>query len=129
MKDHPFFAREGNDLHCVVPISIPQAAVGAEIRVPTMEGEHTLQIPEGTQPNTTFRIRNNAVYRNRRVDAKCLRDTDARRAAASRQTCGPERQGRSPDGKWLAYIAIGARARCESCPRMVAQSVTGHGPR
>jgi molecular chaperone DnaJ len=61
VKDHPFFAREGNDLHCVVPISIPQAAVGAEIRVPTMEGEHTLQIPEGTQPNTTFRIRNKGV--------------------------------------------------------------------
>ena len=61
VKDHPFFAREGNDLHCVVPISIPQAAMGAEVRVPTMEGEHTLQIPEGTQPNTTFRIRNKGV--------------------------------------------------------------------
>ena len=50
VKDHPFFAREGNDLHCVVPISVTQAAMGAEIRVPTMEGEHTLKIPEGTQP-------------------------------------------------------------------------------
>jgi len=61
VKEHPFFAREGNDLHCVVPISIAQAAMGAEIRVPTMEGEHPLQIPEGTQPNTTFRIRNKGV--------------------------------------------------------------------
>jgi molecular chaperone DnaJ len=61
VKDHPFFAREGNDLHCVVPISVTQAAMGAEIRVPTMEGEHNLKIPEGTQPSTTFRIRNKGV--------------------------------------------------------------------
>jgi molecular chaperone DnaJ len=61
VKEHPFFAREGNDLHCVVPISVAQAAMGAEIRVPTMEGEHTLKIPEGTQPSTTFRIRNKGV--------------------------------------------------------------------
>ena len=61
VKEHPFFAREGNDLHCVVPISVAQAAMGAEIRVPTMEGEHTLKIPDGTQPGTTFRIRNKGV--------------------------------------------------------------------
>jgi len=61
VKEHPFFAREGNDLHCVVPISVTQAAVGAEIRVPTMEGEHTLKIPEGTQPGTTFRVRGKGV--------------------------------------------------------------------
>lgn len=61
VKDHPFFARDGNDLHCVMPISMSQAAMGAEIRVPTMEGEHILQIPEGTQPNATFRIRNKGV--------------------------------------------------------------------
>ncbi len=56
-----FFAREGNDLHCVVPISVTQAAIGAEIRVPTLEGEHTLKVPDGTQPGTTFRIRNKGV--------------------------------------------------------------------
>ncbi len=61
VKEHPFFEREGNDLHCVVPISVTQAAMGAEIRVPTMEGEHTLKVPEGTQPGTTFRIRNKGV--------------------------------------------------------------------
>ena len=61
VKEHPFFAREGNDLHCVVPISITQAAMGAEIRVPTLEGEHTLKVPDGTQPSTTFRIRNKGV--------------------------------------------------------------------
>jgi molecular chaperone DnaJ len=61
VKEHPFFAREGNDLHCVVPLSIAQAAIGAEIRVPTMEGEHNLKVPEGTQPGTVFRIRNKGV--------------------------------------------------------------------
>ena len=61
VKEHPFFEREGNDLHCVVPISVAQAAMGAEIRVPTMEGEHNLRVPEGTQPGTTFRIRNKGV--------------------------------------------------------------------
>jgi molecular chaperone DnaJ len=61
VKEHPFFEREGNDLHCVVPISITQAAVGAEIEVPTMEGQHTLKVPDGTQPGSTFRIRNKGV--------------------------------------------------------------------
>ena len=59
--EHPFFVREGNDLHCVVPLSVTQAAMGAEIRVPTLEGEHTLKIPDGTQPGTTFRVRNKGV--------------------------------------------------------------------
>jgi molecular chaperone DnaJ len=61
VKEHPFFEREGNDLHCVVPLSVTQAAMGAEIRVPTMEGEHVLKIPDGTQPGSTFRIKNKGV--------------------------------------------------------------------
>ena len=61
VKEHPFFIREGNDLHCVVPLSVTQAAMGAEIHVPTLEGEHTLKIPDGTQPGTIFRIRHKGV--------------------------------------------------------------------
>ena len=61
VKEHPFFAREGNDLHCVVPISVTQAAMGAEIRVPTMDGEHALKVPDGTQPGAVFRIRHKGV--------------------------------------------------------------------
>ncbi len=61
VKEHPFFEREGNDLHCVVPVSVTQAAMGAEIRVPTLEGEHVLKVPEGTQPSTVFRVRNKGV--------------------------------------------------------------------
>jgi molecular chaperone DnaJ len=61
VKEHAFFEREGNDLYCVVPISFPQAALGTEIRVPTLEGEHLLKIPEGTQSGTSFRIRGKGV--------------------------------------------------------------------
>ena len=61
VKEHAFFTREGNDLHCVMPISFTQAALGAEIRVPTLEGEQTLKIPEGTQSGSTFRLKNRGV--------------------------------------------------------------------
>jgi molecular chaperone DnaJ len=61
VKEHPFFERDGRDLHCVVPISFPQAALGAEIQVPTLEGMHALKIPEGTQSGTGFRLRGKGV--------------------------------------------------------------------
>jgi molecular chaperone DnaJ len=61
VKEHPFFEREGNDLHCVIPVSFTQAALGTEIEVPTLEGEHNLKVPEGTQSGTAFRIRNKGV--------------------------------------------------------------------
>ena len=61
VKEHPFFEREGNDLHCVIPISFTQAALGAEITVPTLEGEHVLKVPDGTQSGTTLRIRGKGV--------------------------------------------------------------------
>jgi molecular chaperone DnaJ len=61
VKEHPFFEREGNDLHCVIPISFTQAALGTEIRVPTLDGEHMLKVPDGTQSGTTMRIRGKGV--------------------------------------------------------------------
>ena len=61
VKEHAFFEREGNDLHCVVPISFTQAALGTELHVPTLEGDHTLKVPEGTQSGTTLRIRGKGV--------------------------------------------------------------------
>ena len=61
VKEHAVFEREGNDLHCVIPVSFTQAALGAEIRVPTLEGEYTLKVPEGTQSGTTLRIRGKGV--------------------------------------------------------------------
>jgi molecular chaperone DnaJ len=61
VKEHPFFEREGNDLYCAVPVSFTQAALGAEIKIPTLDGEHLLKIPEGTQSGTAFRVRHKGV--------------------------------------------------------------------
>lgn len=61
VQKHPFFEREGQDLHCDVPISFPQAALGAEVKVPTLQGEHNLKIPDGTQSGDVFRIKGKGV--------------------------------------------------------------------
>ena len=61
VKEHPFFERQQNDLHCTIPLNMAQAALGAEIEVPTLEGMHKLRIPEGTQNGAQFRLRNKGV--------------------------------------------------------------------
>ncbi len=61
VEAHPFFEREGNDLHYVLPVSFPQATLGTELMIPTLEGETKLKIPEGTQSGTEFRLRNKGV--------------------------------------------------------------------
>ncbi|HEY6350437.1 MAG TPA: molecular chaperone DnaJ [Candidatus Angelobacter sp.] len=61
VKPHAFFEREGKDLFCSVPISFSQAALGAEIMIPTLDGEYKLKIPEGTQSGTILRIRGKGV--------------------------------------------------------------------
>ena len=57
VKPHPIFKRRGNDLICEVPISIYQATLGDEIDVPSIDGKASLRIPEGTQTDTSFRLR------------------------------------------------------------------------
>src|SRR5215475_1697084 len=61
MKEDSSYARDGNDLHCMVTIGLPQAALGTEVTVPTFEGEQTLKIPAGTQSGQTIPIRNKGV--------------------------------------------------------------------
>ena len=61
VKEHPIFERDGIHLHCVIPVSFTQAALGAELRVPTLDGEHTLKVPEGVQSGTTMRIKGKGV--------------------------------------------------------------------
>ncbi|NSW83275.1 MAG: molecular chaperone DnaJ [Syntrophothermus sp.] len=61
VRPHKVFERQGNDLVCEVPISMVEAALGAEITVPTIEGEHKLTVPEGTQTGTVFRIKGKGV--------------------------------------------------------------------
>jgi molecular chaperone DnaJ len=57
VQDHPFFERNGNDLYCEIPLNFPTLALGGGIRIPTLDGEETFDIPEGTQTGTTFRVR------------------------------------------------------------------------
>jgi molecular chaperone DnaJ len=61
VKEHPVFERHENDLHCRIPINVVQAALGAHIQVPTLEGPHELQIPEGTQNGTQLKIKGKGV--------------------------------------------------------------------
>ena len=60
-RHHEIFKRDGDDLICEVPVSFVQAALGAEIEVPTLEGKATIKIPAGTQPNATFRVKGKGV--------------------------------------------------------------------
>lgn len=58
---HKLFDRHGNDIYLEMPVTIVQAALGAEIQVPTLEGKATLKVPEGTQTHTTFRMRGQGI--------------------------------------------------------------------
>ena len=57
VTEHAFFERDGKDLYCAIPISFTQAALGAKLTIPTLEGDATIDIPESTQTGTTFRLR------------------------------------------------------------------------
>ena len=57
VQDHAFFHRDGNDLFCEIPLNYPTLALGGEIRIPTLEGESTFKVPEGTTSGETFRLR------------------------------------------------------------------------
>ena len=61
VKQHKFFEREGDDLHCVIPISFPQASLGTELDIETLEGIESLKIPEGTQSGREFKLRGKGV--------------------------------------------------------------------
>lgn len=59
--DHDIFEREENNIHCMIPISFTQAALGATIKVPTLEGTEKLSIPPGTQSGKVFRLRGKGI--------------------------------------------------------------------
>lgn len=61
VKPHNMFKRVGSDLFLDIPISYAQAALGAEIVVPTLDGKVQYKIPAGTQPNTSFRLKDKGV--------------------------------------------------------------------
>jgi molecular chaperone DnaJ len=61
LKKHEIFERDGDDLHCSVPVSFSTAALGGEIEVPTLAGKAGIDIPDGTQHGKTFRLRGKGI--------------------------------------------------------------------
>jgi molecular chaperone DnaJ len=61
VRKHAFFDRDGNDLVCEVPVSFTQAALGARIEIPTLEGPEILKLPAGTQPGEIIRLKGKGV--------------------------------------------------------------------
>lgn len=57
VEPHRFYRREGDDLHCVVPVTVAEAALGGHVEVPTPDGPVTIEIPAGTQTGQRFRLR------------------------------------------------------------------------
>lgn len=63
IEEHPFFKRDGTEIFCEIPISFPQAALGAEIEVPTLDGSAKFKIPEGTPSGQIFYLKGKGAPR------------------------------------------------------------------
>jgi molecular chaperone DnaJ len=63
IKEHPVFDRDGENLHCTIPVNVAQAALGTDVDVLTLDGLQTVKIPEGTQSGTKIRLKNLGVPR------------------------------------------------------------------
>jgi len=61
IKQHDIFERDGDDLHCTVPVSMTTAALGGAIEVPTLGSKAEIELPEGTQHGKTFRLRGKGI--------------------------------------------------------------------
>jgi len=63
---HPFFRREGDDIHVELPVSLAEAVLGARVAVPTVTGPVTMTIPKGSDAGTRLRLRGKGIHRKRR---------------------------------------------------------------
>ena len=61
VKPHKFFERDGTTVYCEVPINIVQATLGDEIKVPTLDGQVVMKVPEGTQPGKVLRLKGKGI--------------------------------------------------------------------
>ena len=68
VKAHPIFTREGYDIHCDIPVTYMEAVLGAEITVPTIDGDVKYNISEGTQTGTVFRLKGKGVKKIHRAE-------------------------------------------------------------
>jgi molecular chaperone DnaJ len=65
VEPHPLFHREGDDLHLIVPIGVHEAALGAKVEIPALEGTARLRVPPGTQSGQRFRLRERGMPSSR----------------------------------------------------------------
>jgi molecular chaperone DnaJ len=65
VEDHPFFRREGDNIEIEVPLAVWEAALGAKIEVPTIDGRTSMKIPQGTKNGQKFRLREKGVVNSR----------------------------------------------------------------
>ena len=61
IEPHPYFTRKDNDIHLDVPISLPEAVLGASIRVPTLDGHVTVKVPKGANSDAVLRLKSKGV--------------------------------------------------------------------
>ena len=61
IRQHEVFERDGDDLHCTVPVGMTTAALGGTVEVPTLGGKAEIELPEGTQHGKTFRLRGKGI--------------------------------------------------------------------
>ena len=61
VRPHPLFERDGYDVYCTLPLTFAQAALGAEVSVPTLDGNVSYSIKEGTQPGDSFRLKGKGI--------------------------------------------------------------------
>ena len=87
VEPHPLFHREGDDLHVTMPIAVHEAALGAKIEVPSLDGPVRLRVPPGTQSGQRFRLRDRGVpSRARRPARRSRRRSEAGAAESARRT-------------------------------------------
>src|SRR5262249_38215838 len=58
---HPFFTRKDRDIYIDVPVSLPEAIIGASIRVPTLDGHVSVKVPKGANSGTVLRLKGKGV--------------------------------------------------------------------
>ncbi|HYZ86660.1 MAG TPA: molecular chaperone DnaJ [Bryobacteraceae bacterium] len=66
VQPHPFFRREGDDIHITIPVTVAEAGLGTKIEVPTIDGRALLKIPQGTQNGQKFRLREKGIFNARK---------------------------------------------------------------
>ena len=116
VEPHPFFRRDGDDIEIRVPVTVTEAALGAKIEVPTIDGRALLKIPQGTQNGQKFRLREKGVFNRANGDTRGDQIVEVR---------GPGAEGPATSGPGDAARA-GAAASRRSARGDVEQGVA-HG--